>query len=205
MKRRQTDEGIFLRVFDDAIGAIEGSGIPYGVIGGIASAALGRPRWSQDGEDIDVLVRPEDARRVLEDLRTAGFAEEAADHEWLYKGVKEEVTVDVIFKSSGDIYLDAEMQDRLRTEDFKGRRITVVSPEDLVVMKAVAHDEETPQYWHDALSLVARSEMDWDYLVKRARRHGARRVLSLLLYAQSIDLVVPHEVIKTLFSMVSPP
>jgi hypothetical protein len=49
------------------------------------------------------------------------------------------------------------------------------------------------------LAVVARCQLDWDYLVRRARRHGARRVLSLLLYAQSNDLVVPNGPIRALF------
>jgi hypothetical protein len=36
-------------------------------------------------------------------------------------------------------------------------------------MKALAHLEEAPRYWHDALGIIAASELDWDYLVRRAR------------------------------------
>jgi hypothetical protein len=43
-------------------------------------------------------------------------------------------------------------------------------------------------------------ELDWDYLLKRARR-GPRRVLGLLLYAQSLDLLVPDKAIKSLIHM----
>jgi hypothetical protein len=38
--------------------------------------------------------------------------------------------------------------------------------------------------------------------MRRARQAGARRVLSLLVYAQSNDLVVPDRVIDDLFEMV---
>ena len=79
-----------------------------------------------------------------------------------------------------------------------------VSPEDLIVMKAVATDEDTSRYWHDALSLLGRSDLDWTYLVHRARKHGARRVLSLLFFAQSIDLLVPQEVVAELLEAVRP-
>jgi hypothetical protein len=65
----------------------------------------------------------------------------------------------------------------------------------------VAHEEETPRYWHDALSIIARAQLDWEYLLKRARLR-ARRILALLVYAQSNDLVVPDGVIRTLFGMV---
>jgi hypothetical protein len=59
-----------------------------------------------------------------------------------------------------------------------------------------------PRHWHDALSLIAVADLDWDYLVRRARK-GARRILSLLLYAQSNDLVVPPAVVRELFEQVA--
>jgi hypothetical protein len=92
--------------------------------------------------------------------------------------------------------------ERIGTEEFQGHKVRLVSPEDLLVMKVVAHGEETFNYWHDALGLVARGELDWEYLVWRARRHGPRRVLSLLLYAQSVDLVVPSKVIEELYDTI---
>lgn len=66
-------------------------------------------------------------------------------------------------------------------------------------MKAVAADEDTPRYWYDALGIIAHGDdLDWDYLVRRARQHGVRRILSLLIYAQSNDLVVPSAPIAEL-------
>src|SRR5262249_5832294 len=76
-------------------------------------------------------------------------------------------------------------------------KVPVLGPEDLVVTKALAHGEETSHYWWDALAIIAKCELDWDYLVHRARR-GPRRMLSLLLYAQSTDLAVPDPVILPL-------
>jgi hypothetical protein len=70
----------------------------------------------------------------------------------------------------------------------------------MVVMKALAHDEETPRHWHDALAIVAGRPLDWTYLVHRARK-GPRRVLSLLLYALSNDLLVPAEPIRRLHAL----
>src|SRR5205085_2071543 len=74
--------------------------------------------------------------------------------------------------------------------EFRGRILPLVSREDLLVMKALAFGEQTPSYWHEALGIIARGELDWDYVLYRAR-HGMRRVLSLLVDAQSNDLHVP--------------
>lgn len=200
VKQGDVAEERFVSVLQDAVRAIEEGGIPYAMIGGIPSVVLGRPRWSSN-EDIDFFVKPEDAKKVLEALGEAGFETEERDPQWLYKAKKDGVVVDVIFRSSGDFYLDDEMIQRAFIGEFKGQKLRMLAPEDLVVMKALAHKEDTPQYWHDALSIIGRAELDWDYLLGRAQI-GPRRVLSLLLYAQSNDLAVPDRTIRGLFEMI---
>jgi hypothetical protein len=81
--------------------------------------------------------------------------------------------------------------------------VPVAPPEDLVVMKASAMSEDTSRYWYDAAAIIAATELDWDYLVARARQHGARRLLSLLLFATSIDIVVPSGPIETLYEAIT--
>jgi hypothetical protein len=69
-------------------------------------------------------------------------------------------------------------------------------------MKASAAGEDTARYWYDALGILSRADLDWPYLVARARQHGARRTLSLLLFASSVDLVVPSEPMAELWAAV---
>jgi hypothetical protein len=120
----------------------------------------------------------------------------------LSKAMKHGVLVDVIFRSTRDILLGDEMLHRSRVMPFRGREVPLAPPEDLVVMKACAMSEDTSRYWYDAVSIIAHSELDWDYLVARAREHGARRLLSLLLFATSLDIVVPSEPIETLYDAI---
>lgn len=196
------DEALFLDVLDDAVAAVEAAGLPYVLMGGIAAACHGRPRWTHD---VDLLVRPTDARAVLDALAAAGFNTEETFPDWLYKASRDDQLVDVIFRSSGDIYLDDEMLARAGRRELLGRRLLVIPPEDLIVIKAVVHAEHMPRHWHDALAVLAGcEEIDWDYLVLRARK-GVRRVLSLLLYAQSCDLVVPWRVVRRLFEIIDDP
>lgn len=191
-------ERVFLSTLGEVISILEELCVPYGLLGGVASATLGRPRWTHDA---DVLVRPEDARRVLEALAAHGFATQETNPHWLYKAKKRGVLVDVLFKAKGDIYLDDEMISRVVVREFKGVPIRCIPVEDLIVIKSVVHDEETPRHWHDALALLASGSIDWDYLVRRAQ-FGPRRVLSLLVYAQSNDLLVPDSAIHKLWEMV---
>jgi hypothetical protein len=109
--------------------------------------------------------------------------------------------VDVIFKSTGGIFLDDEMVRRAVPCTFLGQGVRIIPPEDLLVIKAVVHDERGPRHWHDALGIIAGTEIDWEYLLKRARI-APRRVLSLLVYAQSIDMPVPNRVVRELYDRV---
>jgi len=192
----EADNGdLFLRVLDEALDALGKAGIPFLLIGGVGSAVYGR---DQGTRDIDVFVRPETARRVLEVLGARGFDTKEVAERWLSKAIKHGVLVDVIFRSSRDILLGDQMLARARVMPFRGRMVPIAPPEDLIVMKACAMSEDTSRYWYDAVSIIAHTELDWDYLVARAREHGARRLLSLLLFATSLDIVVPSEPIETL-------
>jgi predicted nucleotidyltransferase len=194
------DVDLFLHVLDETVDALNGARIPFLFIGGIGSAVYGR---DQGTRDIDVFVRPETSRRVLDVLGRRGFETHEVYERWLSKAIKDGVLVDVIFRSSRDILLGEEMLERARTVLFRGRTIPVAPPEDLVVMKASAMSEDTSRYWYDAAAIIAATELDWDYLVARARQHGARRLLSLLLFATSIDIVVPSGPIDTLYEAIA--
>jgi predicted nucleotidyltransferase len=200
-ERVDVGEETFLRVLDEAVAALSGAGVDYAVMGGVASATFGRPRWTLD---VDLFVRPQDAERALATLEGAGFERKPSPHNWLLKAVKERVLVDVIFVAKGGIYLDDQMLERARPVEFKGLQLRMVPPEDLVVMKAIAADQDTPRYWHDALGIIAATDLDWDYLLRRARS-GPRRVLSLLLHAQADDLIVPDRVVRELHQSIFDP
>lgn len=197
-RNEATREDKLLVVLDDVLQVTDELDVDYALIGGIASAVLGRPRVTRD---IDLFVRAEDTKEIMVALDEAGFRTERPDLDWLYKAFKDDVQVDVIFRGEGIVYLDEEMTKRIIERPYKGRHVRLVPPEDLLVMKALAHEEATPHYWHDALAIIAGNDLDWDYVLRRAQ-YGARRVLSLLVYAQSVDLVVPVSVIRSLFDTV---
>jgi predicted nucleotidyltransferase len=192
----ETGAGELTEALRQVVKAMDAAHLDYVLIGGIAIAALSRPRWTHD---IDIMVRPEDALPALEALAGAGMETEQTDMSWLFKAFYGTVLIDVIFRSHGDLYLDDEMVRRSNTLGFRGEEVRVIAPEDLLVFKALVHDEHSPRHWHDALALIARCDLDWEYVLHRAR-HGRRRVLSLLLYAQSNDLPVPRAVVEELWT-----
>lgn len=187
---RKFDSALF-----SALDALEQSRVSYALIGGIAASGLGRPRSTQD---IDIFVRPEDAEAVLEVLARQDFRTEIFNPTWLFKAFKDNVLVDIIFRSTGGFYFDDEMRARLITFNYHGRQVPIVSAEDFILIKCAVHSEEGPHHWHDALSVLSHSNVDWAYLLHRSRK-AARRLLALLIYAQSEDIWVPNHVVQQLF------
>ena len=194
-----TDEMIG-SVLAEVIEALEADRVPHLLMGGAGAQTFARPR---ETDDIDVFVAPGDARRTLDVLEKAGFGVEEPYPSWLFKAMRHGVLVDVIFRSSGGIYLDEEMLERGQRRDYRGTDALLISPEDLLVVKAMAATEDTPHHWYDALALIARRDLDWDYVLARSRI-GPRRVLSLLVYAESIDLAVPPEAVALLYERTHP-
>jgi predicted nucleotidyltransferase len=195
------DHATFTRVLAESVAVAEGSGLPYAVMGGIAASALGRDRWTHD---VDMFVRRQDARPLLRRYAEAGFDVEERDEAWLYKAWRDRVMVDLIFEVGGGvtepIAFDEEMRARVREVTFEGVRMPVLSPEDLVVIKALVHKEHRARHWFDALGLIRAGGLDWEYLLRRARQRNPRRVLSLLVYAQSDGLEVPDRVVRALLA-----
>lgn len=181
-----------------ALDALDKNNVSYAIIGGIAASGLGRPRSTQD---IDLFVRPEDAEAILEVLKQHGFRTEQTNPTWLFKAFKENVLVDIIFRSEGGFYYDDEMRERTLKVNYHGRQIPLVSPEDFVLIKCAVHSEEGPHHWHDALSVLSHAKVDWDYLLHRARK-APRRLLALLMYAQSDDIWVPNQVVQRLYQTI---
>ena len=190
-----------LAVLDEAVAALRGAEITFLLMGGLATSVLGRGRGVTD---IDLFVRDRDVGSALSALRGSGFDTMVVSPNWLAKGFKDDVLVDVISRSTHDITLTDEILARGVDVDVHGRRLPCVSPEDLIVMKAVATTEDTARYWYDALSLLGRPGLDWAYLARRAKQHGAKRLLSFLFFAQSMDLLVPDEIVDDLLEAVRP-
>jgi len=186
-----------MAAFRTACSALEGAGVPYLYMGGIASIVHGRTSWTHD---LDVFIRRSDEPAAVEALVDAGYRLDPAPSSWLSKLWLDDVFLDVIYSSTGPVDLDDAMLERGEWAEVWGCRVPVLGPEDLVVTKALAHGEETAHYWWDAMAIIAKRELDWEYLLDRARR-GPRRMLSLLLYAQSVDLAVPDRVIRRLAAL----
>ncbi len=195
-KQRQHDHTEMEAALVRAAEVLDEAGIDYAVMGGLASAAVGRARHTHD---VDLFVRREDALPGLEALGRAGFRTECTDDEWLYKAFWGDVLIDLIFESSGGIHFDEEMRRRRRPIAVHNRKLPAIPPEDLVVIKALAHKEHTPRHWFDALAVIEAGDLDYEYLARRARVNPGR-VASLLLYARASGCDVPEQQLRELLA-----
>jgi Uncharacterised nucleotidyltransferase len=184
-------------VVRDALGLLSASDADHLVIGGLASRAMLSMPISE-AEDVDVLVRPEDAGALLDDFARHGYATSRPDHRWIYKAAMPDVTVDLIFRAGERIELDDEHLSRARTVELGGVPMPVPAPEDLAVMKAVFDGQDRQGRWYGAIDLLGRCQIDWDYLVHRGEMVAPARVLSLLLYASEDGVEIPPGAIEQL-------
>lgn len=192
--------GAFVTLLDQALAALRAEGIRPLVIGGVATALLAREPKVPNHQELDLFLLPEEAERSVSVLATHGFSVGEPRQGWLHEVERDGYSVRLHYRQPGDVYVDHDMLARAVDEDFDDVTVPLISPEDLTVLKALAHGEDRPAEWWDALALLDRPGLDWDYLVTRARQYGAQRVLSLLCYGRSLVLPVPDDALGALFA-----
>lgn len=131
----------------DAIDAVarwlEGVHAPGVLIGGIAASLLGRPRVTRD-VDVLVLVDESEWQNFLTAGRAYGFQPRRPDavdfartsRVLLVRHEPSGIDVDIVF---GALRFEEEAVHRSVWVDVGGVRAPLPSPEDLIIMKAVAH------------------------------------------------------------------
>ncbi|MGD9735566.1 MAG: nucleotidyltransferase [Solirubrobacterales bacterium] len=148
-----------------AIAALEAEGIPYLLGGGLGCWALGGPPSSND---VDLMLRREDAEPALAALEAAGFRGERPPEQWLFKAWEEreqadggEVLIDLIFEPSGLEITDAVLA-RGSTVGIGGMDARVMDLDEIFVTKLMSIDEHACDYeGHLAIARALREKLDW--------------------------------------------
>jgi len=144
--------------------ALRDAGLPFALAGSVACWARGAP---QSRNDLDFLVRPQDAEAALEALVGVGMRSERPPEGWLLKAWDQaedgtETLVDLIFApraitSVGDVLQRAEVLSVAALD------LPVVHLDDVMVMKLHAFDEHACDYAGIlAIARAVREQVDWD-------------------------------------------
>jgi predicted nucleotidyltransferase len=147
-----------------AAAALERERIPFLVGGGMGAWARGGPPSSND---VDLMLKREDAERALEALARAGMRTERPPEQWLFKAWDGDVLVDLIFEPVG-IRVTDEVIERGEHLHVDGMPVPVMALDDILVTKLFALDERNVDYG-DLLEIARalREQVDWEGLRQR--------------------------------------
>lgn len=142
-----------------AVAALEGQDVPYILGGGLGCWARGGPPSSND---IDLMIKREDAERAQEALAEAGMRPETPPEQWLRKAWDGDILIDLIFEPSG-MRIEDEVIARGEELSVMAMHIRVMDLNDILITKLMALDEHSVDYGD--LILITRSlreQIDWE-------------------------------------------
>ena len=147
-----------------AVATLRGAEIPFVLGGSLAAWARGGP---EPQNDLDFMVKPEDAETALGALEAAGMRPERPPEEWLYKAWHGDVMIDLIFHPSG-LEMTDEVFERADTIAVLAVATPVMALEDVLSTKLHALDEHRLDY--TSLLQIVRAvceQIDWAQLRTR--------------------------------------
>ena len=171
-----------LKVLDDA-------GLDYVVGGGYAMVYYTGIR--RNTKDLDIFVRPEDHRKILQTLEGAGYRTEYFYPFWIAKALQGEDFIDILYNSgNGQCVVDDEWFTNAPTADILGYRTRLIPPEEQLWSKVFVQDRDRFD-GADCIHLIQACgrEMDWRRLLRRVEGHERVLLSQLLLF----DYAFPGE------------
>jgi len=162
--RRDADLDSLLETLKRAAAALEAERVPFLLGGGLGCWARGGPPSSND---IDLMIKREDAERALAALEEAGMRPERPPEQWLYKAWDGTVLIDLIFEPAG-VRVTDQVIARGEELNAAGKQILVMALDDILATKLLALDEHNADY-ADLLLIgrALREQIDWSGLRER--------------------------------------
>ena len=141
------------------VAAFEDAHIPFLLGGSLAAWARGGP---ETRNDLDFMIKEEDADRALEALADEGMKPERPAEQWLVKARDGDVLVDLIHAPQG-LEIDDEVIARGDVMTVLGIDVRVMALEDVMATKLMAIGEHSIDY--ESCLQIARSlreQIAWD-------------------------------------------
>jgi hypothetical protein len=144
-----------------AVATLRDSHIPFALGGSLAVWARGGP---QTQNDLDLMVKPEDAEAALRALTEAGMRPERPPEEWLFKAWNGDVMIDLIFLPAG-LEVTDDVLARADVISVLAVATPVMALEDVLATKLNALTEHSLDY-RPILTMVRalREQIDWRQL-----------------------------------------
>jgi predicted nucleotidyltransferase len=146
------------------VAALDEADVPFLVGGSLASWARGGPDTTHD---LDLMVRPVDARRAQEALVEAGMRAEDPPETWLLKVWDDDVLIDLIFQPAG-LAVDDALFERAEWVRAAAMDFRAMAVEDVLYTKLNALNEHDVDF--SSLLQIARAvreQVDWEQLRER--------------------------------------
>ncbi len=139
--------------------ALKEGGVPFALCGGYAAWVRGAP---EPDHDADFLVPAAEAERAAKVLADAGLQVVDPAEDWLLKVVREEVFIDVLWRTCGSP-VESDLIDRADVLPVLSVHMPVLAATDILITKLMALDEHYCDY--SRLLPVARAlreQVDWE-------------------------------------------
>jgi Uncharacterised nucleotidyltransferase len=170
--------------FKKAAAALREARVPFLLGGGLACWAHGGP---ETYNDLDFLVKPQDAERALQVLVDTGMTPRRPPEDWLLKARDGEIVIDLIHQPIGMEITDETIESADLLNVF-AIEVAVMPVEDVIATKLLALNEHYLDY--EGLLPIARAlreQVDWERVKARTGESPYARAFFTLL--EELDVV----------------
>jgi len=173
-------------LFKKVIGLLDKNNIPYMVTGGLAVSVWGRVRSTLD-IDIVLGIKRKDIESLVKIFQKDFYIDAKAVEMALLKNLSFNV-IDFETNTKIDFYVvgnDDYEEERFRRKiikDILGLKVSVISPEDLILIKLLWYkNSDSRSHLEDAESILKISPVDLEYLKKWAKKQDTLGILEEIL------------------------
>jgi hypothetical protein len=166
-----------------AVATLNAAEVPFVLGGSLAAWARGGP---EPQNDLDLMVKPQDAEAALKALTDTGMRPERPPEEWLFKAWHGEVMIDLIFRPSG-LEMTDEVFARADTIPVLAVATPVMAIDDVLATKLMALTEHSLDYSSLlAIARAVREQVDWTEL--RARTSSSPYAQAFFTLVERLEI-----------------
>ncbi len=173
--------------FKSAARVLDEARIEFMLGGSLAAWVHGGP---ESCNDLDLIIRPDDAERAVAAFESAGMRTERPVEGWLVKAWVDDALIDLIFKPMG-VEIDDAAFERAEATSAWAVPVLAMALEDVLISKLLALDEHSLDL--EPLLQIARAlreRLDWGEV--RARTQDSPYARAFIALLEELRLI-PHD------------